>query len=151
WIFHSKPDPVAGHTGLGDLEGRAPDPVAVADTDLVVAEPFDREVLAELSVDEVVAFKLAFPVPVGVELIDEDGTLLPAVPGEITLPVALDVELGHSASAGHRVLEDAGKDRLSLPGYVLRETDVHGHQPADKVDGSAMLCLPRLRAHAPAV
>ena len=32
------------------------------------------------------------PVAVGVELVDEDGSLLAAVPGEITLAVAVDVE-----------------------------------------------------------
>ena len=76
-----------------------PDPVAVADADLVVAEPFDGEVLAELPVDEVVASKLVFPVPVGVHLVDEHGPLLAAVPGQVALPVALDVELAHPARA----------------------------------------------------
>src|SRR5262249_16600350 len=88
-------------------------------------------------------------VPVGVELVDEDGTLLATVPAEITLPVPLDVELGYPAWAGHRVLEDAGKDRPSLPGHVFRETDVHGHQPAHAIAGSPKLFLLRLRAHAP--
>jgi hypothetical protein len=67
------------------LESARSSPI-VADADLVVAEPFDRGVLVELPVDEVVGLKLAFPVPIGVEPVDEDGTLLVAVPGEITLP-----------------------------------------------------------------
>ena len=68
------------------------DPVAVADADLVVAEPLDREVLAELSVDEVVSSELALPVAVRVDLVDEDGALLAAVPREVALAVAVDVE-----------------------------------------------------------
>ncbi len=136
-IFHPDPDAVTGDARLRDLERRAADPVAVADTDLVVAEPFDREVLAELPVDEVGAFELLFPVSVGVELVDEDGTLLATVPRDVALPVTFDVELGHPARAGHWVLEDARKDGLSLPGHILRETDVDRHQPAHKVGGSA--------------
>ena len=92
-IVHPDPDAVTGHARLRDLEDGAADLIAVADADLVVAEALDREVLAELSVDEVVSPELAFPVAVGVELVDEDGALLATMPGEIALPVALDVEL----------------------------------------------------------
>jgi hypothetical protein len=48
---------------LCDFEYGGADPVAVADADLVVARSFDREVLAKLSVDEVVSAEFAFPVP----------------------------------------------------------------------------------------
>ena len=82
------------------LEGGGADPVAVADADLVVTESFDGEVLAELSVDEVVSAELAFPVPIGVDLVDEHGALLAAVPRQIALTVALDVELADSAGTG---------------------------------------------------
>ena len=78
--------------GWRDLEDRGADPVAVADADLVVAQPLDGEVLAELAVDEVVAAELALPVAVGVELVDEHGPLLAAVPGQVALAVAVDVE-----------------------------------------------------------
>src|SRR6476659_4350418 len=97
-----------------DLARSGADPIAVADADLVVAQSVNREVLAELSVDEVVASELAFPVPVGVDLIDEHGPLLAAVPGEIALTIAVDVQLAHPARARDRVLEDAGEDRPSL-------------------------------------
>ena len=79
---HADPDAVAGDARLRDFEDGGADLVAVADADLVVAESFDGEVLAELSVDEVVSSELAFPVAVGVDLVDEDGALLAAVPGE---------------------------------------------------------------------
>ena len=115
---------------MGDLEDGGADLVAVADADLVVAQPLDGEVLAELSVDEVVSPELAFPVPVGVDLVDEHGALLAAVPGEIALAVAVDVELAHAARARDRVLEDAGEDRLPLPGHVLRHADVDRQQGA---------------------
>ena len=49
-LVHPDPDPVTRDPRLGDLEERRPDAVPVADADLVVAEPLDREVLAELAV-----------------------------------------------------------------------------------------------------
>ena len=115
-VVHADPDAVAGDAGLGDLEDGGADPVAVADADLVVAEPLDGEVLAELPVDEVVSSELALPVPVGVDLVDEHRALLAAVPGEIALTVAVDVEPAHAAGAGDGVLEDAGEDGPPLPG-----------------------------------
>jgi hypothetical protein len=95
---------------LRDLEHGRTDLVAIADADLVVAKPFDGEVLPELSVYEVVSSEFALPVPVGVELVDEHGTLLAAVPPGIALTVAIDVELAHAAGTADRILEDAGED-----------------------------------------
>ena len=92
--------------------------------------PSIGEVLAELSVDEVVSAELALPVAVGVDLVDEDGALLAAVARQVALAVAVDVELAHAAGAGDRVLEDAGEDGLPLPGHVLRHADVDGQQGA---------------------
>lgn len=51
------------------------------------------------------------------------GALLATVPREIALPVAVDVELAHSARAAHRVLVDAREDRLALPRHVLGHAD----------------------------
>ena len=124
------PDAVAGDARLGDLEDGVADPVAVADAHLVVAEPVDGEVLAELSVDEVVSAELAFPVPVRVDLVDEHRALLAAVPAEIALAVAVDVELAHAAGSGHGILEDTREHGPALPGDVLRQADVDRHQDA---------------------
>ena len=97
-IVQADADAVAGDARLGDLEHGRADPVAVADADLVVAQPFDGEVLAELPVDEVVAAELALPVAVRVDLVDEHGALLAAVAGQIALAVAVDVELADAAT-----------------------------------------------------
>jgi hypothetical protein len=44
---------IAGNAGLSDLEQCAADLITVADANGIVGQSFDREVLAELSVDEV--------------------------------------------------------------------------------------------------
>src|SRR5262249_52838252 len=78
-VVHSDPDAIASPPGLRDLEHRAPDLVSIADAHLIVAQPLDGEVLAELSVDEVASLKFPLPVSVGVDLVDEHGTLLAAM------------------------------------------------------------------------
>ena len=120
---------------MRDFEDGGADPVAVADADLVVAQSLDREVLAELSVDEVISTELSFPVAVGVDLVDEHGPLLAAVAGQIALAVTIDVQLAHAARAADGVLEDAGEHRLPLPGHVLRHADVHGDERAHRMSG----------------
>ena len=106
------------------LEDRGADLVAVADADLVIGESLHGEVLAELSVDEVVSSELALPVTIGVDLVDEHGTLLAAVPRQIALTVAFDVELADAAGPLDGIFEDAGEDGPPLPGHVLRHADV---------------------------
>ena len=78
------------------------DLVAIADAHLVIGESLHGEVLAELAVDEVVSSELALPVAIGVDLVDEHGALLPAVPGEIALTITLDVELADAAGTDRR-------------------------------------------------
>src|SRR4051794_16494141 len=130
-VVHADAHAVTGDAGLRDFEDGSADPVAVADAHLVVAESLDREVLAELPVDEVASSELAFPVPVGVELVDEDGALLAAVTAQIPLAVPVDVELAHAARSGDGVLEDSREDRLALPPHVLWHADVDRQQSAD--------------------
>ena len=53
-------DPEAGDAGLGDFELGLADAVAVADADLAITEPADREVLPEVARSQVVAAQVAF-------------------------------------------------------------------------------------------
>jgi len=148
-VIHPDPYAVAGNPGLGDLENRGADPIAVADADLVIAESFDSEVLAELSVHEVLASELAFPVPIGLDLVDEHGALLPSVPREVALTIALDIELAGAAGTGDGVLEHAREYRLPPPLHVLRHADVDRQQRADRLGGRlGRFWLPRFSVHA---
>ena len=117
--------PVAGDAGLGDLELGLADAVPVPDADLVVGQAVNGEVLPEMAVVKVVAPEMPRPVPVGVGLVDQDGPLLAAVPGEVALAVAVDVQPADHRRAVHRMLPDSGVHRPPLPGHVLRQADVH--------------------------
>jgi hypothetical protein len=73
---------------LGDLEQRAADLVPVADAHGIVGQSFDREVLAELSRDQVGPLQLLLPIAIRFDLVDEDGALLTPVPGRSVEPEA---------------------------------------------------------------
>ena len=62
--------------------------------------------------------------PVGLDLVDEHGALLAAVPGQVALPVAVDVEPADHLRPVDRALPDAGVDGPAAPGDVLRHPDV---------------------------
>ena len=90
-LVEANPDPVAGRPWLGDLEHGRSDPEPVADADLVVGEPVDGEVLAELAVRQLGPPELPFPVAIRLDLIDEDRALLSPVAREVALTVPVQV------------------------------------------------------------
>src|SRR5262249_13013143 len=83
---------------------------------------------AERTVAQVIPAEVLLPVPVGLDLIDQHGPLLAAVPAGVALAVAVDVEPPDHRRAVHRVLPYASVDGLALPGHVLRQADVHRQQ-----------------------
>src|SRR5262249_4242300 len=127
-LAEAQADPVAGDSRLADLELRLADPVPVTDADLVVGQAIDGEVLSEHAVAEVVPAEVLLPVPVGLDLVDQHGALLAAVPAGVALAVAVDVEAAGHRLAVHRVLPHTGVDRLALPGHVPGQADVHRQQ-----------------------
>ena len=74
---------------MGDLEQCVADLITVADAHSIVGQSFDREVLAELSVDEVGSLQLLLPIPIRFDLVDEDGSLLTPVPCQVALTVSV--------------------------------------------------------------
>src|SRR5882757_10420812 len=78
-------DAVARHPRLRHLEQRGADPIAVADAHCGVRHAFDREVLAEISVDETGALQLRLPMAIRFDLVDEHGPLLAPVSSQVTL------------------------------------------------------------------
>src|SRR4051794_32622682 len=122
-------DTEAGNAGLGDFELGLADPVAVTDADVAIGEAADGEVFAELPRLQVVAVQVVPPVVIRLGLVNHDGALLPAVPGEVTLTVAVNVEPAHHHGSLHRGLPDTCVNRLAAPRHILGHSDVHRHQP----------------------
>src|SRR5256884_8249950 len=63
-FVHPNADAIACDTRLSDLEMCGADLITVADAHGIVGQSFDREVLAELSVDEVSPLQLLLPIAI---------------------------------------------------------------------------------------
>src|SRR4030095_414054 len=105
-LAHPEAEAIARHPRLADFEQSRPDPVAVADADLVVGEPLNGEVLSELPVSEVVAPEESLPVSVGLDLVDEHRPVDSAVSGQVSLAIAVDVEPPNQPSTVRGLLPD---------------------------------------------
>ena len=126
--FQTYADPIAGDTRLADLEGCAADPEPVADTNLVVREPVDREILAEIAVGKVRPTQIFAPVTVGIELIDQNGPLLTAMTGKIALPVPSQIQPCGKHPARRGLLPDRRPDGLPPPCDFPRQSDIDGDE-----------------------
>src|SRR5262245_52661315 len=60
-LVHPDADAIAGHARLRHFEQGAADPIAVANADGIVRQPFDGEVFPELAVGEVAPAQLLLP------------------------------------------------------------------------------------------
>src|SRR5271156_6538092 len=129
-IVEAQPDPVAGEAGLRDLENPVADAVAVADAVFIVGQPLDRQVLSEYPGRQVGAPELQRPIAVRVELIHHDGPLLAAMPGEIALAVAREVEATRDDASDDGRLPNRGADDLATPRDVTRQPDIDGNHDA---------------------
>jgi hypothetical protein len=104
---------------------RAADLITVADAHGIVGQSFDREVLAELSVNEVGPPQLILPVTIGFDLIGEDGALLAPMSGQVALTVSMKIQPGNAAAASHGILPYPGAHCATLPHDVAWKSDVH--------------------------
>jgi hypothetical protein len=105
-------------------EQSAADPVAIANAHLLVGQAVDGKVFSELSIGEIVSTELALPIVIGVDLIDEDGSVLAAVPRQVPLSVAVDIESPYQAPALNRCFPNGGVDGLLSPREVTGQTHV---------------------------
>ncbi|HTZ90695.1 MAG TPA: hypothetical protein VMA71_10145 [Alloacidobacterium sp.] len=58
-------------------------------------------------------------------MVDENGSLLTAMPGKITLTVSVEIPPADATPAMHRVLPYSGVHGSAFPLNVARESDVH--------------------------
>ena len=110
---------------MSDLEHCAADLKAVADANGIVGQSFDREVLAELPMDEIGPLQLLLPVAIRFDLVDEGGSLLAPVAGKVALTVSIQIQPADPTAATHRIFPDTGVHSAPLPLDVARKSDVH--------------------------
>jgi hypothetical protein len=91
WLVHANPNAVAGNARLRDLEQSVIDAISVADADLIVAEIFHSEILAELTKGKIAAAKKLLPVAIRLDLVDHHRALFAAVTGNISLSISVEV------------------------------------------------------------
>src|SRR5580704_15280881 len=125
-FVHANADAVARYAGLCHFKDRITNAVAIADADLVIQKLLNSEVFSELAEDEVFASEKAFPVEIGIHLINKNGALLPTMTGEIGLAVADNIELPHHLSSGYWTFPDGGTHSLAVPRHVARKTNIYG-------------------------
>jgi hypothetical protein len=124
-VRSSVADAIACDARLSDLEKCAADLITVADAHGIVGQSFDREVLAELSVDEVSPLQLLLPIAIRFDLMHEDGSLLTTVPGQVPLTISLEIQAADAAPATQGILPDPGVYSAPLPNDVARKPDVY--------------------------
>jgi hypothetical protein len=111
---------------LRDFEKRAANPITITDADGIVRQSFDCEILAKLTMNKVSSLQLFLPIPIGFDLIHENGALLTTVPGQVPLTISLDIQPADSTAARHRIFPDRGMYRAPLPRNVAWKSDVYG-------------------------
>src|SRR5512133_394639 len=127
-LIHPDANAIAGYARLSDLEDGIADLIAVPDAHGIVRQSVNREVFPELSVDEVRPIQLLLPMSVGFDLVDIDGTLLTAVPCQVSLTVPLEIQSADTTSAMHRILPDSGVHSATLPLDAARKPDVNRYE-----------------------
>jgi hypothetical protein len=123
-FIHADADAVACYAWLCHFKYRVTNAVSIANAYLVIRESLNREVFSELAEDEVAACEDAFPVAIGVDLINQNGSLLPTMTDEIALRIANNIELARHSSVLHWGFPDRGTDHLTVPRHVAWKTDI---------------------------
>jgi hypothetical protein len=124
-FIHANADAVARYARLCHFKYRITNAVAIANADLVIRKLLNSEVFSELAEDEVFTSEKAFPVLIGVHLINKNGALLPTMTGEIGLGVANNIELAHHLSSLNWTFPDRGTDSLTVPCHVAWKADIY--------------------------
>jgi hypothetical protein len=123
-VIETQTEPVASDARLADFEDGAADPVTVADKDLCVGQSIDREILAEIAMNEVRPAKMIGPVTVRIELVDHEGALLAAVARQVGLSIANQIEPTREDAPFDGLFPDRGADGFSSPRHVARQPDI---------------------------
>jgi hypothetical protein len=139
-LIRADSNSIASDAGLRHFEQRAPNPISVADANLIVRQTFNGKVLAELAPGKIVAPKLLFPISIRVDLIDEHRAMLAPMPGQVSLPVTVEIEPPHRTRTQDWALPYCSVHRLSFPRNIAWKADIHRHQTRHDVTFRANQC-----------
>ena len=124
-FIHANADAVARYARLCHFKYRITNAVAIANTHLVVGKLLNSEVFSELPEDEIFTSEKAFPVVIGVHLINKNGALLSTMTGEIALRIANNIELAHHSSPLNWAFPNRSTHSLTVPCHVAWKTDIY--------------------------
>src|ERR1700722_12210364 len=124
-FIHANSDAEARYARLCHFKYRITNAIAIANADLAIGKLLNGEVFSELAEDEVLTSEKAFPVVIGVHLINKNGALLSTMTGEIGLGVANKIELAHHLSPLNWIFPDRGTDTRTVPCHVAWKTDIY--------------------------
>ena len=97
----------------------------IADAHFTICQSFDCKILAELPIGKVVSTELVLPIPIRFDLVDKDCPVFAAMPRQISLAVAIDVEPSCHPSTFNRRLPDGGVDGFPLPLDVAGQAHIY--------------------------
>ena len=123
-IVHANSQAIAGDAGLTHFKDRSADPVSVPNANLIVGQTFHGEILTKLSVLEVISAEFSFPIPIGFELIDHNGTVFAAMAREIALAIAVQIKPSSKHTPGDRAFPDRGTHDFPLPCNVTWQANI---------------------------
>src|ERR1700723_2953175 len=132
-FVHPNADAIARYAGLRDLEKCGADLKSIADAHGIISQFLDRKVLTELPVNEIAPLQLLLPIPIRFDLIDEDGSMLTSMPGQVALTVSLEIQPSRTTATGHRTLPDPGVHTALFPHNVARKPNVPQEQRSHTV------------------
>jgi hypothetical protein len=110
---------------LSHLEERAADLKPIADAHSIISQFIYREVFTELPINEFAPLQLLLPIPIRFDLINEDGSMFTAMPGQVALPVSLQIQAADATATSHRILPSPGVYGAVFPHDVSWKPNVH--------------------------
>src|SRR5215471_10849129 len=100
----------------------------IANAHFSISQSLDGKILSELAIGKVVSTELVLPITIRFDLVDKDSPVFAAMPRQISLAVAIDIEPPRHPPALNRRLPDCGVDGFPLPLDVAWQADIYRKQ-----------------------
>src|SRR5215831_6158495 len=97
----------------------------IANAHFSIRQSLDCKIFSELAIGKVVSTELVLPITTRFDLVDKDCPVFAAMPRQISLAVAIDIEPSCHASALNRGLPDGCVDHFPLPLDVAWQAHIY--------------------------